>query len=207
MHSTRKKTEVRRQEIIWTARKLISAKGMESLTMQAIAAEVGLTEGAIYRHFASKQEILLLLVEEIEETLLETLRKVQAEEGAPLERLERILKAHFSLVERRGGISFIVIAEILRSQDKKLRRRVSAFLDAYLHVIKDVLQQGVESGEVRKDVDLDAAATIFLGLIQSSVTLWHLGYHAFPSLERRTLLWSLYSEGIVARADHETAAP
>ena len=199
MSEKRKTTEVRQQEIIEAVRKLIVTSGMEHLTMQAIAKEVGLTEGAIYRHFTSKQEILFLLIEEIEETLLETLSKAQTEGAPALENLESILKAHFSYAERRRGVSFMVIAEIQALQDKALRKRVSQFLAKYRDVITDELNRGVESGEVPKDIDLDAAATIFFGLIQSNVTLWSLGDHPFPRQERQKHLWDLYIRGIAAR--------
>ena len=61
----RQSTRIRRRQIIDAARDLITSTGMESLTIDAIAEAVGMTEGAIYRHFVSKSAILSLLIDDI----------------------------------------------------------------------------------------------------------------------------------------------
>ena len=68
----RQSTSIRRRQIIDAARDLITSKGMESVTIDAIAEAVGVTEGAIYRHFQSKREILSMLIDNIEESLMGT---------------------------------------------------------------------------------------------------------------------------------------
>ena len=68
----RQSTSERQLQIIEATQNLITSKGMEFVTIDAIAEKVGLTEGAIYKHFRSKREILTLLIDSIEQNLMET---------------------------------------------------------------------------------------------------------------------------------------
>lgn len=191
-----KRTEVRQQEIIEAVRNLITTKGMESVTIAAIAEAVGLTEGAIYRHFSSKHEILSLLIREIEQTLLSTVRQAQQEGASGLENLERILKAHLNTVERRRAVSFIVIAEAIAFEGIGLTGRVASMLAAYLDSIRTVLKKGMEDGSLRPDLDADAAAVAFFGVIQSTATVWALNDYAPFFKELGSHLWNIYKKGV-----------
>ena len=111
----------RKEQIVNAARKLVIKVGSENVTVRRIAEEVGFTEAAIYRHFKSKKDILYLLVENIENSLISDL-VTGGDQGDDV--LESILLHHLSAIEKRRGISFQVIAEIIRVGDNKLYRRI-----------------------------------------------------------------------------------
>jgi len=194
----RQSTLIRQHQIIEAARSLITTSGMESVTIDAIAEKVGLTEGAIYRHFTSKHQILSLLIDDIEKNLLSTIRDAMVEGASALKNLERILEAHLSDVEGRRAASFIVIAEAMGFDGIGLSPRVSLMLTHYLEFVRGVLESGVQEGSVRSDVGVDAAATAFLGLIQSTATLWALNDYSPPLAERRAQMWDLYKRGVAS---------
>ena len=196
----RQSTLVRQHQIIEAARNLITTSGMESVTIDAIAEEVGLTEGAIYRHFTSKHQILTLLIDDIERRLLDTVRSAQVEGASALKNLEHILEAHLSDVEGHRATSFIVITEAMGFDGIGLSPRVSLMLTHYLEFVRAVLEQGIREGSIRHDVDVEAAATTFLGLIQSAATLWALNNYVSPLAERRVQMWDIYKEGVASSA-------
>ena len=196
MRMIRQNTQVRKHQIIEAARYLITTKGMESVTIDAIAEGVGLTEGAIYRHFVSKNQILSLLIDDIEQTLLDTVRSAQVEGASAISNLERILEAHLSDVEGRRAVSFIVIAEAMGFEGIGLTPKVSSMFTHYLESIQAVLAQGIREGSVRPEVDVDAAATAFFGLIQSTATLWALNDYTAPLAEFRSQMWDIYKRGV-----------
>ena len=195
---TRQKTLVRQHQIMEAARNLIAAKGMDGVTMDAIAEEVGLTEGAIYRHFTSKHQILSLLVDDIESNLLDTVRGAQTTGASAVDSLEHILEAHLSDVEGRRAVSFIVIAEAMGFDGTKLSHRVALMFTHYLELIQAVLDRGIIEGSVRPDVNANAAATTFFGLIESTATLWALNGYSGQLAEFRSQMWDIYKRGIVS---------
>ena len=195
---TRQKTLVRQHQIIEAARDLIATKGMDGVTIDAIAEEVGLTEGAIYRHFTSKHQILSLLVDDIESNLLDTVRVALGHGDSAVESLEHILEAHLSDVEGRRAVSFIVIAEAMGFDGTRLSHRVALMFTHYLELIQAVLDRGIREGSVRPDVNVNAAATTFFGLIQSTATLWALNGYNGQLAEFRSQMWDIYKTGIVS---------
>ena len=195
---TRQKTLVRQHQIIEAARNLIAAKGMDGVTIDAIAEEVGLTEGAIYRHFTSKHQILSLLVDDIERTLLDTVESAQTEGASAVDSLEHILEAHLSDVEGHRAVSFVVIAEAMGFDGTTLAPKVSLMFTRYLELIQAVLDRGIREGSIRPDINANAAATTFFGLIQSTATLWALNGYAGQLAEFRSDMWDIYRKGVVS---------
>jgi AcrR family transcriptional regulator len=180
------------------ARKIIATRGMEALTVREIAREVGISDGDIYRHFASKKDILMLLIEDIEKTLLDAVDRAASEKSEPLESLENVLKAHLSYVEQRRGVSLIVISETLRLADKSLGKRMFEVVNRYLRRIEELLAQGVKSGQISQEIDLVIAA---LAIIHTTVTLWALSNSGFSLAKRHKPLWDSYLASIAARGD------
>ena len=195
---TRQKTLVRQHQIIEAARNLIAAKGMDGVTIDAIAEEVGLTEGAIYRHFTSKHQILSLLVDDIERNLLDTVESAQTEGASAVDSLEHILEAHLSDVEGHRAVSFVVIAEAMGFDGTTLAPKVSLMFTRYLELIQAVLDRGIREGSIRPDINANAAATTFFGLIQSTATLWALNGYAGQLAEFRSDMWDIYRKGVVS---------
>ena len=165
MAQKRQNTVVRRQQIINAARKIIIKHGSEHVTVGRIAKEVGISEAAIYRHFKSKKDILSLLADDIEETLIGDTNKAITGSNTPLEILDSVLRSHLSAVEQRRGISFLVIAEIISLGDKKLNKKVSETINKYIGLLTAILSEGVKGGEVREDIDLDGAATLLFSMM------------------------------------------
>ena len=139
----RQSTVVRKHQIIEAVIHLITTKGMEHVTIDAIAEHVGLTEGAIYRHFASKHQILTLLVDDIENNLVRKVEDAQTQGESALKNLEQILEAHLDDVQDRRATSFIVIAEAMSFDGIGLAPRVSQMLFNYLDVVQGVIGRGI----------------------------------------------------------------
>ncbi|MDA8123864.1 MAG: TetR/AcrR family transcriptional regulator [Deltaproteobacteria bacterium] len=200
MLSKRKNTEVRQQQIINAAGSLIFKYGSEHLTVRRIAAEVGISEAAIYRHFKSKKSILSFLLNSIEESLL---RDLSAEnignEPLSLDTLEKVITAHFSAIGMRKGISFQVIAEIISLGDRKLNVQASQTISRYIARLKELLAEGVRDGAVRNDIDLEAAASLLFTLIQGLVNMWSLSNESFKLTDKFNSLWRIYREAVMLR--------
>lgn len=196
----RRSTAFRKQQIIEAAAKLIFKSGSEHLTVKRIAREVGISEAAIYRHFKSKKSILSFLLDHIEIVLLSELSRERiGNEPVTLDTIEKTIQDHFSAIDIRKGISFQVIAEIISLGDKTLNRKASQTIDKYITRLKELLFEGVLSGSVREDIDLEASATLLFGLIQGLVNIWSLSNGAFTLVERFNSLWRIYREAVARR--------
>ncbi len=194
------KTTLRQQEIIDSVRRIIIAKGMENLTVREIAKDIKMTDGALYRHFKSKKEILSLLINDIETTLLSTINEAASQSMEPLQKLENIFMSHLSYAEQRKGISFIVINKTLSLKDKSLQKKMFGVISKYLKTIKLILSEGIASGRFRRGMNLDSSSIVFFGMVQSMVTLWGLsGYRYTLRKDRLEEMFNLYKVGIITK--------
>jgi AcrR family transcriptional regulator len=192
----RQNTLLRQKQIADAARKLIIRYGSEHITIRRISKEIGVSEGAIYRHFKSKRDILFLLVHQIDEDLIDDIERSHNTPQSYLKRLDHILRNHLSSIEQRKGISFLVIAEIVSLGDRRLNKKIFEVLQRYAGQIRDIVSDGIRSGEIRQDIDLDTVATLFFGMIQGLVTLWALSDYRFSLEQKYTPVWNILSEAL-----------
>lgn len=189
---TRLDHETRQHQIVEAARELIASGGVDALTIRGIASKVGVTEAAIYRHVASKEEVLLLLIQEVEESLFQVISRATRSDRHALDRLEHMLQLHVSYVELRQGISFVVIAQAAQFEEPRVRSAGKRLVEKYLSLVSETISQGIERDEIDRTVSPSAAAMIFFGMIQSAVTRWLFDPSAHPLSENAVSLWALF---------------
>ncbi|GAN35268.1 MAG: hypothetical protein UZ01_03224 [Candidatus Brocadia sinica] len=191
----RKSTEIRRQQIVDIIRTIISSRGIEHVTISEIAGEIGTTKGAIYRHFKSKRDILSLLIDNVEETLMEALDKAMVEKD-PVQNLKNILLAQLILAKTRRKTSFVVIMGAMQFSDPFIRRKISQLIEKYLRRIEKLLAGALKSGLIKKDINPKTSAIVFMGLIQSTITVWSYKNFKFVPQKIHADLWDVYKRGI-----------
>jgi AcrR family transcriptional regulator len=193
----RKHTEIRRQQIIDVIRHIISSKGIEYVTINEIASRIGTTKTAIYRHFKNKRDILSLLIDNIEETLMSKLDKAMIGDD-PIQNLKKVLLAHLTYAKERRETSFIVIMGAMQFSDTVIRRKISQLIQKYLRKIEKMLSDARKLGLVRNTSNPKISAIAFLGLIQSTVTIWSYKDFNFIPQKIHAHLWNIYCNGIGA---------
>jgi AcrR family transcriptional regulator len=190
-------TDIRQKQIADAACKVIIKYGSEHVTVKRIAKEVGISETAIYRHFKSKREILSFLIFDIEKILLAETKLDFTKKVLTFKALETIFKTHIASVIQRRGISFQIIAEIISLGSKKLNQQVYNVITKYIESIKYILEAGYENGVIKKNIDLDATALLFYGMVQGLVNIWALSNYDLNAEERFLALWNIYKKAIL----------
>ena len=193
----RRRTTIRRQQIVNIIRNIISSKGIEYVTISEIAAKIGTSKTAIYRHFKSKRDILSLLIDNIEETLMDVMDKAMVS-GDPIQNLKNVLLAHLTYARERRGTSLIVIMGAMQFSDTVIRKKISLLIQKYLQKIEKMLASAINLGLIKKDINPRISAIAFLGLIQAAVTVWSYKNFNFVPERIHAELWNIYREGIGA---------
>jgi AcrR family transcriptional regulator len=199
----RKDTLIRQKEIVSAARKLIVKYGSEHVTVRKMAQEIGVSEGAIYKHFKSKRDVLSFLVDDIESTLIDDIESNNKSPIDTLQSLENIIIAHVSAIEQRKGVTFQVIAEIISLGDKKLNRKVYEVIKKYIARIEAILADGVKTGVIRQDINLEAAAHMFFSVTQGLVTIWALSQYSFKLISEYKPVWEIFITAVAKTDPHD----
>ncbi len=196
-YKKREKIKVRREQIIGATQKLILKFGSEHVTIKKIAKEVGISKSAIYQEFRSKSDIFSLLLDNIGESLLGEIEQSLITNGGIVRFLHGVLITHISAVAQGHGISFQIIAEVISLGDKKLNKQLGDIINGYITCVKNLLPVGVKAGEIREDIDLDAAAMLFFGMMESISNYWTLSNYTFNLEEKTEPMWDAFRKAII----------
>ena len=121
----------RREELLRVCARLFREKGFDGTTIRDISAAAGMHSGSPFYHFASKQEMLLAVMEE---GLAEGLRRTEAvlaQRVAPKEKFRRLVRSHLGTILEKGNDFIPVLLYDWRSLTPANRRRVIALKDRY----------------------------------------------------------------------------
>lgn len=139
------------------------------ITTAAIAERMGLTQGALFRHFPNKAAILQAVMEWVAERLLGRVDKAIEAAPSPLAALEAAFMAHVDFVVQHPGVPRMLFGELQRAEDSAAKLMVRTMIRGYSARLKRLIEEGKTQGELAADIDVDAAATLFIGSIQGLV--------------------------------------
>lgn len=159
----------RREEIIRVTLDLAGRQGVDDVTTQDMANAMGLTQGAVFRHFPSKDAIWLAVMQWVRDHLMGTLGRAAAEGRDPLDALQRMFFAHIDFVAGKPAIPRLLMSEHLHGRNSLLRKLVTEILLGFEAKVAGLLDAARADGLARADLDSQAAATLYLGLIQGLV--------------------------------------
>jgi len=167
----------KRAEIADAALRIIETRGIAALTTAALAAELGVSSGAPFRHFASREEILEAVVVRVEGLILATF---PPETTPPLERIQALLRARVKVVGGHRGIGRLMFSEqfALALPEAAVARLRSVVVRTQAFLL-NALAEGQREGAVRGDLTAEALLSVVFGL------LMHLVYTQAASHGRR----------------------
>lgn len=193
--------EERQEEIIRVALDLAAKNGVESVTTQDMANAMGLTQGAIFRHFPTKDDIWLAAINWVRRSLMSVVGGAAARSTNPLEALEGMFHAHISFIAKHPAIPRMVFSDHLLRRGTRLKQLIQEIITGYESKITALLVQAKETGLARPDLDEASAATLFIGMIQGLVLQSNIfgGRRSLP--EEAKKVFPIYLNGIRARID------
>lgn len=174
----------RQREILDAALERIDESGIQELTMKRIAASVGISEPALYRHFASKSEILSAVVGEMETVSALSLESARRTGQGSAEVLTSFFEAHSRRFAERPALTAVLFSEDLFRNDSTLHSRVGAIVSNTQELLRREIERGRASGEFRRDTEPEAAALMLAGGFRLLVSLWNLRGHDFDLIAR-----------------------
>ena len=128
-----------------------------------------LTQGALFRHFASKEAVWEAVMDWVAEQLLACVDQATAGVASPLAALEAAFLAHVEFVVDHPGVPRILFGELQRAEDTAAKRRVRALIAQYGERLTGLVEAGKARGELAAEVDTGAAVAQFIGTIQGLV--------------------------------------
>ncbi len=167
--------QVTRERILQSAFQAVYEHGLSATALDAVLASTGVTKGALYHHFESKQALGCAVVDEV------VAARVRAAWIAPLAgaadpvaALQRLLRRSADAPARevlRYGCPLNNLVQEVAALDDELRERVEAILREWVEAVRRALVRGQEAGTVRQGLDAGAVAVFVVGAIEGALGL------------------------------------
>ncbi len=161
--------EERREVTVEAVIELAGERNPSEITTAAIAGRMGLTQGALFRHFANKDAILQAVMEWVAHRLLARVDQAVSQAATPFAALEGMFMAHVDFVVTYPGIPRILFGELQRAGETAARRVAQGLILSYGARLKEVVDRGKQCGELDAGLETEAAVTLFIGTIQGLV--------------------------------------
>lgn len=161
--------EERREVTVEAVIDLAAEQNPADITTGAIAKRMGVTQGALFRHFPSKDTILQAVMEWVSERLLARIDKATAAAASPLGALEAAFTAHIEFISEHPGVPRMLFGELQRAERTIAKRMAQTLIQRYGERLGRLIAEGKERGELVATLDDKAAATLFIGTIQGLV--------------------------------------
>jgi AcrR family transcriptional regulator len=168
-------SEVRREQILEAATSVFARYGFHKARMDDIVEEAGLSKGAVYWYFDSKDEIIAEILERFLKRELNNLQFFLDERksaGTRLKEIAQHLAGEFEKMAELMPIAYEFYAAATR--EEKIRQSINAYFDDYHQLLRGLIRQGIQEGEFR-DVDPDQVATSLIALFEGLILLWVIG--------------------------------
>ena len=160
----------RRQQILEVLASELEKNLGLPITISSLANAVGVSEAALYRHFASKAKMFEALISFTEESIFSLINKILAQEADVTVRCEKIIYLVLSFSERNPGITRIIIGDVLLGENERLHARVTQFFERIESQIRQILREANLSNGPRPISNIDAVADQIIIYIEGKLS-------------------------------------
>lgn len=188
--------EERRAVIVETVLELAAEGNPAEITTAAIAERMRLTQGALFRHFQSKDAVWSAVMEWVAERLLLLVSRAMKGASTPLAALEAAFTANVRFAAEHPGAPRLLFSELQRTGESVPRDIARALMKRYAARLRQLVEEGQACGEIRHDVPSEEAAHLLIGVVQGLALQSLLAGDAQAILRQAPEAFAIFRRGI-----------
>ena len=159
----------RKLQILQTLASMLEQPKGGKITTAALASRLGVSEAALYRHFASKAQMFEGLIDFIESSIFGLINQIVVQQESGLLQVQAMAGMLLNFAERNPGMTRVMIGDALITEDERLQLRMNQFIDRVELAVKQALRVAVAQGEAS-----ESEVALRAGMVTSLVVgRWH----------------------------------
>ena len=174
----------RQLEIIEAAGKILTASGVSGLTIKNLAREMDFSESAIYRHFVSKEEIIVALLEYLASSMDERYTEVITSEQTPSEKFTKLFQNQFSFFEKNPHFVVAVFSDGLMEESQRINETILKIMDIKMKHLRPILVEGQQKGVFINAISAVELMQIVIGTARLQMFQWRVENFEFDIIKR-----------------------
>ena len=148
---------------------LAAEQNPSDITTSAIAQTMGCTQGALFRHFDSKDSIMEAVMSWVADSILNRIETAAQNESSPLAALRAVFMTHIQFVFENPGVPRLLLSELQRPGITKPKEQTKIMLTSYKTKLIQILETAIARKELPPELDIKIAVVMFIGSIQGLV--------------------------------------
>ena len=159
----------RRDDILQALATMLETQPGSRITTAKLAAEVGVSEAALYRHFPSKAKMFEGLIEFIEDALFSRISRILQDESQALYRCEHLLTLVLAFADRNPGLCRILTGEALVGENERLRSRISQIYERLETQLKQILREAQIRDQMKTRMPVPITSQLLLSIVEGRI--------------------------------------
>ncbi len=174
----------RQLEIIEAAGKLLTHSGVSGLTIKNLAKEMGFSESALYRHFVSKEEIIVALLTYLAANMEARLAKVYQASDTPVAKVRGLFESHMDFFKKHPHFVVAVFSDGLMEESEKINQAITKIMAVNIKHLQPILQEGQKKGVFTNAIPASELLNIVMGSFRLQLLKWRLDNFQFDLKKR-----------------------
>lgn len=182
----------RQLEIIEAAGKILTASGISGLTIKNLAKEMKFSESAIYRHFSSKEEIIIALLEYLAQSMDERYTNAISKQQATEEKFTRLFQNQFSFFNKHPHFVVAVFSDGLMEESQRINETISKIMAVKMKHLVPIILEGQQKNIFTNAITSDELVHIVMGAFRLQMYKWRVANFQFDIISNgNSLIQSL----------------
>ena len=157
-------TEIRQEQIKQAVLDIIYSDGLKNLSTRNLARHIGMSDGAIFRHFASKQDIILAIIKDVQIEFIGKLQKIANSDKEPEERLHEFLCSTVKYLTQNKGITMLLFSEASHNNDMALKSSLQRIFNMQRQLVSKIILDGIAIGKWDESIPVENVAMLYMGI-------------------------------------------
>ena len=178
----------RRQQILQTLAAMLEQPGAERVTTASLAARIGVSEAALYRHFASKAQMFEGLIDFVDQSVIGLIRQVTDREPVGHQQAARIVALLLQFAEKNPGMCRVMTGDALVLEHERLQERINLLFDKIEAQLRQSLREA-NTASATPTVDTQVQASVLVAFMQGRLQRFvRSGFKRVPSEQLQAAL-------------------
>ncbi|MBK7633780.1 MAG: TetR/AcrR family transcriptional regulator [Saprospiraceae bacterium] len=164
----------RQFEIIQASGKILINKGVTGLTIKALAAEMGFVESALYRHFKSKEDILILMIQYLQQNVQDRIEPIAHSDENPVQKIKMIFESQFRFLNENRHFVIAMMSEGLLDESDGIKNEAIKLFLYKMPIIYRLLTEGIEQQLITPIISTEAMLHFLIGGFRTLIFRWKM---------------------------------
>ena len=169
----------RQLDIVTAAIKIIARRGYQDLTTKNLAAELQLTEAALYRHFTNKNDLIRNILDYFQSISCEVLEQTQTMCLEPLEKVKLFVNNRYQMFMRQPDLAQVMFSEEIFRHDPGFVDQMQSIMHIHRDAVCSYLREAQSQGRIAAGLDTVQIFRLIVGSMRLLVTQWTFAGQAF----------------------------